>query len=197
MAKTKAKTAGARIIDVAHPNDSAPSTTSKSVIIKHQPMMRDPMMAPLSEKAVTDIPDATTEPAIVRYERVVMPKPAEPEPVALEPAEAVVDQPGNFTVSESIPEEAKPNSSSEKSPQVAEIDAEAETATRRQALDDLVTKQTFFLPINSSSQQKKKQFIFAIIVLIVLLGAVWFEVALDAGLIQIEGVKAPTDFFSN
>jgi len=202
------KTAGRKIIDVAHPNDTAPPENSKSVIIKHQPMMRDPMMtAPAPEAKVEDVLVTPAEPAVVRHERVIMPGAATPvgpvTPVATvvnmpaEPAvtETLVDK--SFTVSESIPEDDLPGYTTQKSPQLAEADAETEADERRQTLNDLVQKQTYFLPIGSTGQQKKKRYVTLGIFLAIILAAAWFNIALDAELIQISGIEAPTDFFKN
>lgn len=57
------------IMDVAHPNRSAPSGNSKSVIVGHGPMMKDPMVVEVSDgaadksEAVSDVP-STKSPAL-------------------------------------------------------------------------------------------------------------------------------------
>lgn len=213
MAKSKATDAvvktkvGQKIIDVSAPNESAPSANSKSVIIKHQPLIRDPMMAPAGETAATVVPDATTEPAVVHRERVILPQPSEPAaPVVVaeakpaEPAEPTIVETSpteSFSVDDSIPEVQSPGYTSQISPKAAEAAAETKVDERRKVLDDLVRKQTYFLPINSAGNHKKKRFVALGVLLIIVLGAAWFDIALDAGLIQIAGLEAPTNFFSN
>jgi hypothetical protein len=62
---------------------------------------------------------------------------------------------------------------------------------------ELIEKGTYFLPINSVEQRRAKRAIILGTILIIVLGAAWLDVALDANLVQINGWKAPTSFFSN
>lgn len=80
-----------------------------------------------------------------------------------------------------------------------EIDnAEAEKQAKHDAeIEKLVNEKRYFLPINAVEKRRTKRFVILGIVLSLLLALAWVDVALDAGLIQIPGVKPFTHFFSN
>lgn len=70
-------------------------------------------------------------------------------------------------------------------------------AAERQAnLDKIALAKTYYLPINQVVRRRSKHVAIVGAVLIILLGLAWLDVSLDAGLISIPGIKAPTHFFS-
>jgi hypothetical protein len=75
--------------------------------------------------------------------------------------------------------------------------AEEEKAEHEAAISKLVENQQYFLPINSVEGRKTKRFIALGILLILVLGVAWVDIALDAGLVHIGGLKAVTHFFTN
>ena len=79
-----------------------------------------------------------------------------------------------------------------------EEEAEASRKAERDAnLQKIVDNKTYFLPINAVEKRKTKRIIVLGIVLSLVLAVAWVDVALDAGLIEIGGVKPVTHFFSN
>jgi hypothetical protein len=80
----------------------------------------------------------------------------------------------------------------------AEINAAAEAQAKHdEAIQKLVESKQFFLPINAVEKRKTKRFIALGVVCSLLLLLAWADIALDAGLVQIPGVKPVTHFFSN
>ncbi len=93
MADNTTPTKPKKIIDIAHPGDSAPSPNSKSVIITNRPTMRDPMMN--SDSSVTETTEnpettqsatASAAPATHASHGVIQPLESSPKPVVQETA---------------------------------------------------------------------------------------------------------------
>ncbi len=64
-------------------------------------------------------------------------------------------------------------------------------------IQKLVLEKRYFLPINSQEKRRTERFVVLGIVLILLLAAAWADIALDAGLVHIDGIKPLTHLFSN
>src|SRR4051812_17019270 len=98
MADIKKLPRSTKIVDVAHPGKTPPSPNSKSVIITHRPIMKDPMMnsegsaeAATSEEAVAvTVSPSRTSSTVVRppTEDTANPAPAE---VETKPNEAAIE----------------------------------------------------------------------------------------------------------
>lgn len=114
-----------------------------------------------------------------------------------EPKETPADNPDEESGEETVEKSVDDKSSSDKTRQ-AEVEAEAEEEAQRQAvLQKLTENKKYYLPINSVEKRKAKHFVILGLLMAVILAAAWADVALDAGLVHIDGVKAPTHFFSN
>lgn len=206
-----------KIIDVVHPNHSAPSDTSRPVIVNNRPILRDPMMSieltsdnkPADDSALQNrvstkiniqpISDDKTDEIDTRVEdEPVIEK--EVEPVL--PVKPVVED-----TTEPVPPEIKPVDNSENDIEAVNqlesktehdksvIDAEIQEKHEAE-LDGLVENKDYFLPINTATQKRTKNFVVIGVVVSILLVAVWVDLALDAGLIKIGGFKALTHIFS-
>jgi len=115
MAKTSDKKPGGTskpIIDVAHPNKSAPSSNSKSVIVPNRPMVKDPMVNEAPTKDVQDDTGPIKIPNHIELKPLSAPvlesevKEDEPEPA--EPAEPEAPEPEPEEKPEPAPEPIKP-----------------------------------------------------------------------------------------
>lgn len=83
-------------------------------------------------------------------------------------------------------------------PTEQELNAEAEAKTKHdEIIQKLVDSKQYFLPINAVEKRKSRNFVILGVVLSLLLAMAWADIALDAGLVQIPGVKPVTHFFSN
>ena len=209
MSKLKSDQPAKRIADVANPNDSLPSTNSKSVIISSRPIMRDPMMAatpPASEASadsavVKPIVSEATKPALasVSHELLLIP----PTDSELPSVEAIADvtppkpttEPMPAPTAESvIPAVVKTDPTNPDADEAQQIDAETE---RLAGIDKLIESQKYFLPVDAVELKRAHRFYIVGIVAIVLLGLLFVDIALDAGLVHISGLRAVTHFFSN
>jgi hypothetical protein len=101
------------------------------------------------------------------------------------------------------PEPAEPaaDADSDDSPEKPskETSAADQEALDKQALElqQLTDSHKYYLPIDQIEKRKAKRYAWAGILLIILLAVAWADVSLDAGILTIPGVKAPTHFFSN
>jgi hypothetical protein len=239
---TDAKKPGKRIIDVAHPGQTAPSKTSKPVIITNRTILKDPMMvddepetsaetpvksvkataptlSPSTAKAALTKDDTPEEPAAPIAEEPKEPeptkdsepdtepeaKPAEEPETKPEPAAEPTETPEPESEPEAEPEaetetEEKPEKDTAAMP--ASLEAQAEATAKAEADHDagvqkLVDSKQYYLPINSVEKRKTRRFIVLGLLVVILLALAWADVALDAGLIHVDGVQPLTHFFSN
>jgi hypothetical protein len=79
-----------------------------------------------------------------------------------------------------------------------QTEAEADQETKRQAaIDKLTDNKKYYLPINAVEKRRSRRFVILGIILSLLLILAWADIALDSGLIHINGIKPLTHFFSN
>lgn len=271
MAESKKKDSK-KIIDVSHPDKTAPSGNSKSVIVTNRPIMKDPMVVDEAEgseenstekltaktEAVISPPgdsndqkdesksksskskksDTKDEPelkaedgkktiAVLAEEAAVKKEEKEadakdeqsdelpgpeiedkpeikpPEPEEDEPAEAKVPEPETEKTDDPAedekPEDNTDGGQSKNDRTVTEADAEeaAKAEKHDAAIKKLVDSKQFFLPINAVEKRRSKRVMALGIILSILLVLLWIDIALDASLIEIDGIKPVTHFFSN
>lgn len=190
MAEPKSGTSK-QIMDVSRPGTTAPSDTSKPVIVNNRPMLKDPIIAKTSDQ-VSDVPEKEAPSVGPEKGKITI------EPPAKDPNQA------DDKDQEEVPEKAVETHDSmededENDPvkQTAEqANAEAEKIAKHEAeIDKLAESKQFFLPINSIEDRKTKRFILIGVVLSLVLAVVWIDIALDAGLIKLGGLKSLTHFF--
>lgn len=223
MAESK-KSSSKKIIDVSHPGKTPPSSSGKPVIVTNRPILQDPMVvtdAPQEEQPgappvtapttarikITPLTDDSSEKdtpaekpskektiaqlaeeAEKRSAEKAAPTPEPPAPEAQpEKAEPSKEEPASLDAP--LPDKKKPAKTDED---------EAEAKKKREAeLEKLVENKKYYLSINSVEKRRTKRAITIGVVLCLLLGAVWLDVALDAGILKLQGVKPLTHFFSN
>jgi hypothetical protein len=79
----------------------------------------------------------------------------------------------------------------------AEEEKAAKEAAERQAqFEKLVDSRQYYLPINASGRRVRRHVAVGLLAIIILVAA-WADIALDAGLIHLGGLKPFTHFFSN
>lgn len=209
-AKKETSTPKKTIIDVAHPGQSAPATTAKPVIVTNRPILKDPMVV---SKPEDDQPAAAAPPAaktstkpklqpLTTEEEQKLTAPA-PEAETAAPTETTAEAPASATEEkDKSSEKPAPVTKTElregdviKDPAKDEDAADQAAAEHAAAIQKLVDSKKYFLPINSVEKRRTKRIIILGLLLSVLLLLAWVDIALDAGLISIDGVNALTDFF--
>ena len=198
-----------KIIDVAHPGDSAPSPNSKSVIITHRPTIQDPMMNAAEKPADTEDSTEPAAPSDVAHsahtvlQPLTAPEPAEEsEPEVEAEPKTEEPKPAEKPETDAKPPEASGTGTDAKLG-TKDIQTEAQMAasddaeTKRQAdLQVLVDSKKYYLPINTLETKRTKQFVLVGVLLSLILIIAWADIALDAGLIHIGNLKAVTHFFN-
>ena len=151
---------------------------------------------PAPEQPAADQAQAATEPPAAQTEAKAAPGPADidSEPPAAKTEEATKSDTSDSDDGEKVDAVAAPMSP--EAQDAAAKKAEEEKAAHEAAIQKLVDTEQYFLPIDSVENRKVKRFIALGAVLIVLLGAAWVDVALDAGLVQLGGLKPATHFFT-
>ena len=207
----KSSKAAKPIADVAQPGKTPPSESSRP-IITHRSLMKDPMVveAESAAPAADEVPVSPAEPAksvaaktTTAGERKIQPiteSPVVPEEATETPkaeAEAAPAETKEPVEPEEQPAESEDTSANEASPDKPSHDAEeAEQVRHDNEVQKLIESKKYFLPVNAVERRRSKRFVALGILVSLLLAASWANIALDAGLIEIPGVKPVTHFFS-
>lgn len=201
-----AKPKDSKVFDVAKPGKSEPTASSKPIIVTNRPVLKDPMVVgdeqptavegenlPVSSTAPLAPPSATRitlEP--IRHDEQAGAKSGEAEPKSNDADDVEAAKPSeqqNDTDDEELPA-GKPKTTTEDDEKAAQ-----QAAQRAEELTKLAESQKYYLPINQIEKRRNKRYAVAGALLIVVLILVWADVALDAGIVTIPGIKAPTHFF--
>lgn len=203
------------INDVTQSDKTIGSPTSKPVIITNRPLIKDPMVVDTADDGTTEATDTpakkfskpklqplnTTSTTGTSDNNSIQNSEADDstqEALVEDNAEASekeksIDKAGADTAERESPkkEDKSPKSPSENSEEI-----EARRKAEQQAnLQKIADAKTYYLPINSVEKKKAKRFVILGILFSLLLIIVWLDVALDAGLIQINGISPLTHFF--
>lgn len=79
----------------------------------------------------------------------------------------------------------------------ADTKKEEAQAAQDAELQKLIDTKKYFLPINAVEHRRSARFVAIGVILALILAAAWVDVALDAGLIHLSGIKPVTHLFSN
>lgn len=244
MAQSKKPADGGQIIDVNRPGKSAPSDSSKAIIVNNRPILQDPMVVEdgsEADKAAAGRPPKTIaakadKPATPPADDAAKPQTAAKsvgsddskasEPAA-ETASVKVTAAGPPASTAETPTDAdkaakssapadKPSAEppAEKAKEAGDKDDDAQStagetdsresevaaqqAAKHQAeIEKLTDSKKYYLPINTIEKRRSRRFVVLGTLLSLLLILAWADIALDAGLIHVNGVKPVTHFFSN
>lgn len=176
----------------------------KTSIVTHRKMLKVATEPAEPAEETTDSLQHTTAPTLKPLAKttskpVVKPaeKPAEKTTEKLAEEPAPQPEPPKETPSETPPETASPPA--EKTADAAAIAKDKQEQLNKQnaAIQQLIDSRKYELPINSIEKRKAKHFVVLGVILAVLLVLAWGDIAADAGLIHISGIKPLTHFFSN
>ncbi len=182
----KSPTSAPPISDVEEPGKSAASATSKPVLVTNRPIIKDPMVVDEDQKDsdAQELPakKTSTKPKIQPLE--TSPKPGEGNEDQKEAPKSDLEA----EKPEGKPAKKKPVEESE------EVLAQRQ-AEREANLQKIVDAKTYYLPINAVEKRKTKRFVVLGLLFSILLIMVWVNIALDAELVQINGISPLTSFF--
>jgi hypothetical protein len=171
--------------DVDKPGKSAPPATSKPVIVSNRPLLKDPMV--VDEEAVSE--NEATEKEELAHSTGPKLKPLK------EPATTSTDTKENQPAEDETPpteNDTKPQ------PEPKPGHDTGPNQTKHGAdIQKLIDSRKYELPINAVEKRKTKRFVVLGVFLAILLALAWADIALDAGLVKVSGIKPVTHFFSN
>lgn len=191
MATKKTTKKSQTITDVEHPGKTAATATSKPVIVANRPIIKDPMMVEEKEnkddKSELLTKKTSTKPKI---------QPLEPSPKTEEASgEEKNKEKSQEQAKDTLDEPKKNDSKNSKSKEDSEESIAKRKAEHDANLQKIVDAKTYYLPINAVEKRKTKRFVVLGVLLSILLLMVWVDIALDAELIQIDGLSPLTSFF--
>jgi hypothetical protein len=195
MADTKDKSKDTKVMDVAKPDKPTPEIVSKTGGTPGHSLMTD--STPEHDNPSQTVED-TKEPAVTTSSKVKIEPISKPED--LKPEADDKPEPKSDASSESSTDDSDDTSEGRDKLKDADRDEQElinkKEAERQANLDKIALAKMYYLPINQVVRRRSKHVAVTGVALIVLLGIAWVDVSLDAGLISIPGVKAPTHFFS-
>lgn len=183
------------------PSPSKTTKKSKPVIVTNRPILKDP--APeLGEAEAEADNDSGVKTTIAHTAETIKPPKEEVRPSPEDPAaEEENEKPPEETPKseDGAKETLSPETESKKNQQIQELAQknDEQKARHEAVVERLVNSRKYELPINAVEKRKTKNFVVLGFLLSILLVLVWADVALDAGLVKLNGVKPVTHFFSN
>lgn len=197
---TKKLAATPKIIDVSSPGQTAPSASSRPVVVTNRPILAtDPMMAAQTAEAETP----ATAPAVTRQTKVITPlKGATEKETAVVPEETppeatpVDDEPDKAPEGDedtAVEGESEDPVSTEKIA-VDEKRLAAEEA-RQQELEDVIASGKYTVPINVVQGGRSGLANFLVVLLILIVIAIVLDVLLDTKVLSLSVSIPHTHFF--
>jgi hypothetical protein len=201
---------GAEGADV-EPASSAPLLKSRkpgadeatAIEVKVNPKAEEAKPEKPAEEAAPPAAEPEAKPAEAKKElkleptKAVPPKEKAPEPAQTD--ENAVSPPTEEAKDDAKPDDTKPKTDAKAPPpdpkKISQEDAEK--AKHHEEILKLIESRRYELPINAVEKRKTKRFIALGIVLSLLLVLAWFDIALDAGLVDLPNIKPVTHFFSS
>lgn len=206
--KKSKKPAKQAIVDVQQPGQAAPSHTSRPVIVSNRPLLKDPMVVDDDKAAAkpSEQAEKPTETLPVASKPQLHPPETAPTPdntpqpdAGSLPGDDTAVSPGESAPSENVASATNEPSAPEDPKNLAK-QAEQAAAAKVQhdaAVQQLVDSKQYELPITTPQQRQNQRVVVLGVVLAAVLILIWLDIALDAGIIKLGGLHAPTHFFSN
>lgn len=175
------------VFDVSKPGKSAPSATSRPVIVNHGPMMKDPMV---SDPDDTDKKDDKPTAATSESRKIIAP-----------PSDLEKEEPASEDTPATESEDSKADK--KKSAEQAVVDAVVDQAGKKKKsqpteeelakqieVEKLIESKKYFVPIGEVTRRRNARRLMIGLVAFVLIGLVGSYLAVDAKLLDI-GVDLP------
>lgn len=151
----------------------------------------DSKPAPSPEPAPEPANEATPEPAATPEPPVSEPIP--PGPTTPAPSASPADTPDQ-TDEQEMPAGDKQLAAS-KALEDAKKKEEDEKAARVAEQEKIIDSKKYYLPISGTRDSRDLHLALILLLAVIVLGVVWLDIALDAGIIKINGLHALTHFF--
>lgn len=148
--------------------------------------VKDSIPEPAAPEAPSEDPTEPAAPAAPAPKPVSASAPAAPTPKEPDEAPAASSETSTDEDSDKV-EPTDPKADEEAAHKLAEREAE---------VAKLVESRKYYLPINQVEKRRNKRAAALGLLLIIILAVAWADVALDAGIVKIPGVKPLTHFFN-
>jgi anti-sigma28 factor (negative regulator of flagellin synthesis) len=193
-----------KISDVASPGKTAPSMSSRPIVVTNRSVLAtDPMIVDASKAAAPDDVIAMTR----RTAKTIEPVSADAQPVAAGPAKAALPILAPAEVAEPTPpvEPAKPmvtarkeeTAASDAQSKAADAETEAVEDARVQKLEGLVASGTYAVPINAIQRKRSRMFVATMCLLALVLAVLLLDALLDVGVVSLPSIIPHTHLFSD
>lgn len=182
-----------KITDVADPGKTAPSATSRPIVVTNRPVLtNDPMMVN------SEAPDiiATAAPTI-HTSKTLNPVSAEEQTSNSSASDTAAEQPDSASSEAPEPSLAQDDARAEAEDASAEAKEARERAAeeaRNRELEQLVESGTYNVPINAVQRKRSHMFVAGMCLLAIVLAVVLFDIVLDVGIVDISFIPH-TNFF--
>lgn len=147
-----------------------------------------PSREPQAQPAGNTAPEPPAVPA------PATPEPTLPQPVAPAASTAPADAPAS-TDGQEAPSDDKQLAAS-KGLEDAKKKEEDEKAARIAEQEKIIDSKKYYLPISSARDGRDLHLALLLLLAVAVLGLVWLDIALDAGIIHVNGLHALTHFFN-
>lgn len=157
-------------------------------------------LKPIAEQTNDDAPAVSDEPAAATADKPGLAPPTTPEPVA--PGSAQSPQspaPVAATPDQADSQEAPADDkqlAANKTLEEAKKKEDEEKAARIAEQEKVIESKRYYLPIHSAKDSRGLRVALILLLFVIVLGLVWLDIVLDAGIIQIKGLHALTHFFN-
>lgn len=179
-----------QVIDIVHPKGARKvDETSKPIIVTNRPMVKDSMLTQSTDESTYRTTPAAHEMVVTPPESSAVSEPeadADPNPQSNASAEQTDTPP---------PEELADSQQSVTSGKDGDSTSDSTETVDSSETDALIEQKTYFLPINAALHRRSKRVAGIGTILIVVLLLAWFDIALDAGIIDIPALHPVTHFF--
>lgn len=185
------------IKDVTDADKVAPSDTSKS-IITNRPMVKDPMVKEEAKDAEVEQDTKKDDKINIGTAKTLEVTPGladdkkSEDDKKPEPAEPAPDVADDDKKSESEKDDKNPED-----PTAELKEADTKKAEHDAEVEKLIDSKKYELPITTMEKRRSTRFVILGLLLAIFLILAWINIALDAQLIQIEGLNPVTHIFSN
>lgn len=185
-----ASSPGKQVFDVAKPGKSAPSPTSRPVIIGKGPILKDPMVSDQDAEK----PDASPKKAVMpELRKVIAPLPEtkeQEEQTSSDTEEAKTAEPA---ITEDLPDKTT-TAQNQILDKKNEADADEEAIRKQKQIEKLIESKKYHLKIGQTARRRNTKTVVVVIMFILFLAIGILAIA-DAGLIDLP-FDVPVDLIS-
>lgn len=181
--------------DLETPSDPAAEDTAQK---EPEAVPEAPADAEVPEASLADEGAETESPAeeTASAEETTKSDKKEPDAAPEDEAKPQAEQTEPEVALEDDSEEDPDQPSAQRADQKEDEEVARKEAERQAEVQKVIMSRKYYLPIDAVGKRRAKRYVILGIVLIVILIAVWADIALDSGMFHVHGIKPLTHFFN-